>query len=487
MFKIFFSCLCLLMFAQNSFGQSLRMLSMGNVSYAIIDEDNDLSPYNFDGNPAWFYNDEKTSWLKIIPSSSNEWGTYKKLYTPNRQNNYGITFRGVKTLGTDGTFLGETSYLYETRRGVKSSLKYDPYFGGAFFFNDTSSGNFRYDGPNVRFLYGLEVLPGLFGGASFDYCIMNGLKDIYTRSETHLREVGGNVGFAYQFSDKFVLAADYELSDYLEKIEAKSEDLLDVENYYFRGETFSIKKRSSSVSDKIRRTYNKTGLQVYSLPLRSLEIAAAASFRSDVELTLIPYVKDNESYAEFEEGNSKFYTYNAKTSIRYFATEKLILGVHAEFNKRKSWSKNSDKNLLLWEWDISGVTAGVGTSYKLLNNALVTAEYNLVSSNGDSSKYIDSRFTTTKSIDHHIRLGAEYQIMPGSFLRGGFNYSMIENDFIFGGKDVKYTRATLGAAFNIFNTVTLDVYTSYSFLKPSSGSVQRDWLESVVSLKLLNL
>lgn len=474
------------MFVQNSFGQSLRMLSMGNVSYAINDEDNDLNPYNFDGNPAWFYNDEKISWLKIIPSSSNQWGNYKKLYTPARQNNYNMTFRGVKTLGEDGTFLGETSYLYETRRGVKSSLKYDPYFGGAFFFNDTSSGNFRYDGPNVKFMYGLEVLPGLFGGASFNYCILNGLKDIYTRSESHLREVGGNLGFAYQFSDKLVLAADYEMSDFLEKIVAKSEDLLDVENYYFRGETFSIRKRSSSVSDKTRRTYNKTGLQIYSVPISSLEIAAAASFRRDFELTLIPYVKDNESYQEFEEGNSKFYTYNAKASVRYFATDKLIVGVNSEYNKRNSWSKNPDRNLLLWEWNISGISAGAGASYQILNNALVTAEYNLISSDGDSSKYIDSRFTTTKSIDNHIRLGTEITIMPGSFLRAGFNYSMIENDFIFGGKDVKFIRASIGAAFLIFKTITLEVYSSYSLLNPSSGSTQRDWLESIVSLKLLN-
>ena len=76
--------------------------------------------------------------------------------------------------------------------------------------------------------------------------------------------------------------------------------------------------------------------------------------------------------------------------------------------------------------------------------------------------------------------------MPGSFLRAGFNYSMIENDFIFGGKDVKFTRASIGAAFLIFNTITLEVYSSYSLLKPSSGSIQRDWLESIVSLKLLN-
>jgi len=486
MLRIIISCLFILLFVQNSFGQSLRTLSMGNISYAVSDEDNELTPYNFGGNPAWFYKDEIVSWLKIIPSNMNEWGDYKKPYMPGRRNNYAVTFRGVKTLGKDGTFLGETSYLYEIRKSVKRSLKYDPYFGGAFFFNDTSTGNFRYDGPAVKFMYGLEIFPGFFGGASVNYGILNGLKNIYTRSESHIREVGGNIGLAYQFSENFLLAANYIMSDFLEKITAKSEDLLEVENYYYRGETFAVKKRSSSVDEKIKRNFDQAGMQLYLHPTESIEIAGAASFRRDQELILIPYVKENESFREFEEGNAKFYTYNAKGTLRYFATDKLTIGFNTEFNDRNSWSKNSDKNLLLWEWKLSGFSAGIGAAYKLFNKTLLSAEYSFASYKSDSSKYIDSRFTITETADHQIRFGAEYQLTTGTFLRAGYNYSKIENDFIFGGKDVSFNRATLGAEVEIFEAITLELFTSYSFLTPSIGKTERAWFDSIVSLKLLN-
>ncbi|MCF8306967.1 MAG: outer membrane beta-barrel protein [Ignavibacteriales bacterium] len=486
MLKIVSGIILSLLIVQSSFSQSLRSLSMGNVSNALIDEDNDLTPYNYAGNPAWLYNDEKVSWLRMIPSTNNSWGDYKKRFSPGRENNYNLAFKGIKTLGTDGTFLGETIYRFENRKGVSRSLTHDPYFGGAFFFTDTTRGDIKYDGPYVNFMYSFELLPGLQAGAAASYGILNGLKNIYTRSESHLREVGFNAGLAYQITDDFTFAANYALIDYQEKIVAESEDLLDVENFYYRGDTYSIMKRSGSVSDKIQRDIDHYSLQLHAIPFEKLEIAASGTLRNAVEMILIPYVKDNQSFKEFEEGEVRLYHYDLRASAKYYAYQDLTLGLNTEYALNKSWSKNPYRNLLLWEWDINQLTAGLGMSYNVTSDMLFSADYNIASLSGDSSKYIDSRYYSATSFDHNFKFGAEYEISRRISVRCGYNFSKIENDFVFGGKDATFNLFSVGASIEILDGYDLEFYSSFSSLKPSSGSINREWFDIVFALKVLN-
>jgi hypothetical protein len=59
------------------------------------------------------FKDDMDSWLTIQPSYSEYSGDYKRFYDPQSENIYSIGFMGLKNLGDDGTFLGETVYEYD--------------------------------------------------------------------------------------------------------------------------------------------------------------------------------------------------------------------------------------------------------------------------------------------------------------------------------------------------------------------------------------
>lgn len=185
MTRYLFMLFTLLLLTAGLNAQSIRTESMGGLGYSIIDEDNSLTPFDFGDNPAWLMNDQKHDWLKIVPSTQNSWGDYKRAYDPERKSLSGILFRGVKVL-EDGVFLGQTTYEYDYRKEVSRSLKYNTYNGEAFYMNDSTTGNFRYHGPSMKFSYSFEPADNLFAGASASYKILNGLKNTYSRAENWL-------------------------------------------------------------------------------------------------------------------------------------------------------------------------------------------------------------------------------------------------------------------------------------------------------------
>ena len=69
---------------------------------------------------------------------------------------------GIKPLGNSGTFRGSAAYNYEMQKDRNRVLTLTPYSGDAFFFTDTTSGDFRYSGPTFEFMYSLETFDNLF-------------------------------------------------------------------------------------------------------------------------------------------------------------------------------------------------------------------------------------------------------------------------------------------------------------------------------------
>src|SRR3989339_1834135 len=127
--KVVFFTLMMIVFSAFSFAQESRTIGMGGLSYSIVDADHSFNPYDLGKNPAWLYLDETETWLKIMPSINYGEGDYKRYYDPQSFTDYNLGFRGIKTLGEDGTFFGETNYSYEMRRDINRSLKYDTYAG----------------------------------------------------------------------------------------------------------------------------------------------------------------------------------------------------------------------------------------------------------------------------------------------------------------------------------------------------------------------
>jgi opacity protein-like surface antigen len=465
--------------------QAIRTAGMGNIGYSVTDEDNSLSLFDFGNNPAWLVNDQNHDWLKFIPSSENAWGDYKRTYDPGRVNYYNALFRGVKIL-EDGTFLGETTYEYDYRKRVSRSLKYNPYNGEAFFMNDSSTGNIVYDGPSMKFMYSFEPLENFYAGASASYRLLKGLKNVYSRAEILYRDVFINAGIAYKLSGSLTAGLTFAYEDEQEKIESDADDLLDVEIFNYRGDTYYTTRRASTVENKLRQKTVSTGLQLYYTPSQSFEAGLTGNISGANNKLLVPYRNTEGSYMEYESDYANFNDYEAKLAARYYVGSRVILSALAEYHKSKSWTKNSTYDLLLWEWDMQGISAGAGASVKVTDEILVAAEYEFTSNSIDSSKYSDSRFVDETSADHLVKIGCEAEFIKNIFFRAGYNYGTKEIDIIYGGRDVKYSLVTFGMGLKMFSSFSIDLMLAYNNSKPGEHDYSRSGFSSYASLKLFS-
>ncbi|MDP4176029.1 MAG: hypothetical protein Q8933_18770 [Bacteroidota bacterium] len=482
--KVLFTALTFLSISALAFGQNSRVSSLGGMTYAIPDRDYSLDLFDFGKNPAWLINDEKVTFLQIMPSYNSTWGDYRRKYDFDNSDIYGVAFRGVKTLGSSGTFLGYTNYNYEQRNNVYRTLKHDTYAGEAFYMTDTTTGNFRYNGPTVGFNYSFELAHDLFAGVSAEYGVMDGLKNIYSGAKATVRNVNGKVGLAYKFSDDFILGSSVFMHDNQEALEMASIDGTDVEIFNYRGETYATSLKNTTLDQKVRKKGSGFDGQVYLSPAKNLEVAFKGLYDQSGTYEYIPYT----GVKEFEEGYADFENYCFDFQARYKGIENLQLSLIANYSHNYSWSRNSVRNLLLWEWKLDGPTVGLGGSYYFRSiGLLVGAEVELSSIKADSSKYIDLRFEKITSNNSQLRAGLEYEIMNETFVRAGYNYGNQQYDFIYGGKDVKINYLSLGCGYKISDMIGLDLSLQYGNLSPKNyGDRKRDNLNVMANLRVLS-
>lgn len=480
-----FLTFALFLFVFTSFAraQNLRIMSLGGIKYGLDDRDNSLNPYDFGLNPAWLINDEKETWLKITPSYQKTWGDYRRLYDYKSADQEGISFTGVKPLGESGTFLGWAFYSNESRKEVYRSLEYNPYSGEAFFITDTTKGNFRYDGPGVGFIYSFELLPGFFTGVEAKYQLLDGLKNIYSSAKSLYRDVNGKLGLAYEFSNGLVLGLDFELLDNQESLEMKDElGQSEVEIYNFRGETYSTYLRRQIVNEKIRKQGEKFGAQIYYRPLENLEGALKAYFSHSKTKFLVP----SNDLKEFEESHANFENVNLEFRAKYRPLRNLTLGGGIGYLKDDSWTKNPDRGLLLWKWNVNRIILGAGAAYKIEPlNLLLALDFEAGLIKADSSKYIDIKFHNISAFNNAVRLGAEYEFPGDFFLRAGYSFGKDQTDLISGGNNVAVNYATLGLAFRMFETAKIDFMMQYGSESPLGYThYLRDHFSAAAAIRL---
>ncbi|NJD21749.1 MAG: hypothetical protein FIA82_03640 [Melioribacter sp.] len=479
--KIFIPVLLVVLSSGNSFAQQSRTQAMGGLTYSILDRDNHLIPSDLRGNPAWLFVNEKETYLRISPSLGNSWGDYHRKYDSEGTLDASAAFTGIKTLGDLGTFYGFTSYNYENRRDYYRTLKKDTYAGEAFYFTDTTSGNFWYTGPQVQLMYSWPVFPGLYCGGSIYYEVMNGLKERYVYAKTIYRDLRTNFGLAYNIAENFILGASIKYTSSQEAIEGSDVNLMDAEVKNYRGETYYVSSRASSVTDKIQKQGFTVGTQLYWDDGEKTYLSLQCNYNPANTKILKPY----KSIADVEEGYSAFEYLDIQFKGQYHVNENFLLGLYAAYYNDNSWSRASLSDLLIWEWKIKRIVGGIGSTYKISPALLVGLEYEYSSANVDSSKYIDKAFSKFTSGDHLVRAGLEYNLHENIFLRLGFNYGKIEHDILNGGNNCMSYKVTGGVGFPLFDLINVNANIQYITLSPgSSANLYRNYLKGSISIEL---
>jgi opacity protein-like surface antigen len=460
---------------------------MAGITIPLKDSDNSLDPYDMSGNISYLFLDETTSWLKISPSLNSDWGDYKRPLDAEKVNLYGLNFTGLKTLGTDGTFIGSVSYLYDSRINVHHSVRYNTYQGSAFFINDSTTGNIRYNGPTVKFGYSFELFSGLYLGASGGYKILNGLKEIYSQTSTVLRDVDGSLGITYKLFNSAFLSAGYSAYNTQESLTIELPDPIDDEIYNYHGDNYNLTNRGNPWLEKIKERGNSWSSQFYFKPNDKSEAGFNFVYSNSNQKVLFQRTVDGNTVLENEDGYSYFNDYLLEFKGRYDLTSDLTVGLKGSWLYNRSWSKISAQELLIWDWNTKTAEAGFGASYNISPSLLFTFEYNYSHVNADSSKYIDYHFTSISSNDHIFRIGAEYEIFNKVFLRSGGGYGIIGNDIIYGGSNIKYGLFTFGLGFNLFESFSIDFLIDYNNYKPKQFDYSHSFFNGMITLKLFNI
>jgi hypothetical protein len=485
--NLIISALFLSLLFSVSFPQSLRTMSMAGITIPLKDADNSCDPYDMGGNISYLYLDETTSWLTINPSLNSDWGDYKRPFDADNVNLYGLNFTGLKTLGTDGTFIGSVSYIYDSRINVNHSVKYNTYKGDAFFINDSTAGNIRFNGPSVNFGYSFELIPDLYLGASAGYKILNGLKAIFSQTSTVLRNVDGSVGLTYQLFDASYLSAGLSAFNYQETLTIQLDYPIDDQIFNYHGDNYRLTKTGNGIPEKIKGRGLSWNSQFYFNPNQNSEVGFNFVYSNSDQKVLFQNTVNGNFVQEYEDGYSYFNDYLVEFKGRYDLSSDLTVGLKGSYLYNRSWSELSAQELAVWDWNTKTAGAGIGAAYNISPSFLVTFEYNYSRVNADSSKYIDYHFTSVSSDDHVFRIGGEYEILDKVFLRGGGGYGLIGKDIIYGGSNIKYVLATFGLGINLFESMHIDFLLDYNNYKPKQLNYSHSFFNGLVSLKLFNI
>jgi hypothetical protein len=481
MSRLFIGAALLLLLASQARTQLLRQESMGGVSYALQDDEQRLGLYLFGGNPAAMLRDRTLDRLTIAPSTGAVWGDYRRKYTPERVNSYVVNFDGIKTLGEKGTFRGSTSYDVENRRGVYRSIKRTPYAGEAFFVTDTTSGNFTYNGPTVAFAYSYELLPHLLIGADVRYRVYDGLKSVYSMAKTLYREVGGAAGVVYEVEDNLAFGLTLRPSDVQERIEAKSDDLLDVEIFNFRGDTFATRRRSASVEHRVRRAGKEYGVQGVWHPLTGVEAALRADYGTSATRDIITAVYEKDVDAGYMQEEM----YGGDIRIRWNASEALVFGATAGYRSLRQWSRNPAPDLLVWDSRFRETVFGGGLAVRTMEDGpLLVAEMDIVLRSADSAKFIDNTHRSLTANGIRVRAGVEQSMSEDLTIRGGYGYVYDGFDLVTGGEQVVSHTVTAGLQVRISTVTNLEWSALYGNSHPVTN-LTGSFFSTVVLLKLL--
>jgi hypothetical protein len=451
--------------------QQSRLDALGGLSYSIVDIDSQIDPYILGGNPAWLVNSQLNTRLEIDPQYRNSSGDYHRFYESGDIHNIDVGFMGIKPLGNSGTFRGYASYQYEIQKDRNRILTLAPYSGDAFFFTDTTSGDYRYSGPTFEFMHSLEVFNNLYLGASVNYQILDGLKKAYTFAETLYRNVTGNIGIAYRFSNNLSLAVNYQIYDSQEKILANDVNNTDVQTFLYRGDSYKIELRGSSQDYKLKKFGNAFSFQTQIIPSENIIVGINAKYNLHNSSSLFKI----GSIIDSEDGYTSFDETNIILQARWIQSSAFTFGFTAGYTGNNSWSRNSKRDLTIWDLGVNDIFSGVGLTYSNVNNSLlVGAEYELHSILADSLKYIANKFSETSAFNHVARIGVETTLDEMFTVRVGYNFLYKEHDFIFGGDNVTTHFITLAGKIKVSDALEIEPRIEYATTSLSENNLYKN-------------
>ncbi|RJP69569.1 MAG: hypothetical protein C4539_07460 [Ignavibacteriales bacterium] len=463
-------------FSFNIYGQTNNGLNEWN---NFIDNQYYLKNFTQLNNPAFLFQDYRQNFLRTNLNFINESGAFRRAFDPENQNNYSVLFQGIKKLDSSKVLWGSASYTIDDRKNVNRSLKYLPYNGEAFFLLDDGMGNIKYNGPTLSAVYSQSITGNTILGLHVNYGILKGLKSNYSNTSILLRNVGFNFGVIHNLNSNMLVGLNVEYYDLQESFEGKGNELTQTEFFNYRGEKYFIGSIGSVLKEKLKKNYFSICPQAI-YKFSKGEFILSGEYRHSNARSFLP----KQQLIEFEEGYSSRNNWRLNLSFIYEINQDLSLIINSGFYKNYCWSKNSEKNLLLWEWNSSFSNSEATLFANVLKGVLkISAGYKYQSADFDSTKYIDNKIITSRFANHTFNFGL--LLLPSSriLIVTELAYRLKEDNIIYAGTN--FIEPFLKNIFRIkADTFEIDLCLNYNFLRAENSDSKRKNINISLDLKL---
>jgi len=243
----------------------LMGIGSSNFNRGLTFDTYSISPeniYSLSGNPAFLALFYTQNFNAVYLTDNYENRRWKRTFDADKFTNYGGELRTFNILDETNTII--LTKIQYNRQYVDSAYRslekhfYDHYYG----FTDTTTGNFKYHGPQFEFTLQQKMNSFLNYGVTVRYGIELGIKDVYTQSESKNRDfeiingitLGGN-------NSKVKIGAFFRYYDRQIKNEAVEEYEEAKVNTYLGYHTFTS-RHGSAVTKGDRTKGGELGLQI---------------------------------------------------------------------------------------------------------------------------------------------------------------------------------------------------------------------------------
>lgn len=154
-----------------------------------------LGWYDLSSNPAFFgqnYPENISSYQLRFNYQENP---YHRVFDPAFRSDYRLWSYNLNYLSQQTLIGAFIDYRRSDLRKMYRSLEKD-FYAEYFALADTTTGKTTYDGPQVGFIYHYQPNKILTTGLQLQYGVEHGIKDVFTKCETIMRNIDLNLGTA---------------------------------------------------------------------------------------------------------------------------------------------------------------------------------------------------------------------------------------------------------------------------------------------------
>ncbi len=306
-----------------------------------------LGLYDLTTNPAFFSTTYPENLASYRFGVNHRESPFHRLFDPKRRQDYQLWIYNINHLSEKITLGASISYQRTDLFRLYRSLEKD-FYSEYFALTDTTTGNTTFDGPQVAFLYNYALTSRLNLGLEINYGVEHGLKDVFTKCETIMRNIDLSGGLGWQTRNgKFAWGVFGRYFNNQRKYEAVKELQDALVKTYFGYHVFkSENPRSTNRKNDDRLGYEVGGqLAFQNIGLSGLQLLLASSLGAkSTEVSVGSVTSPEPKGYHLQEGQ------HFLTNLGYFPKGKSGCSLLYERNQLIDWVESGAYNVIIVEF-----------------------------------------------------------------------------------------------------------------------------------------